>query len=483
VRWSTSKAGSGVEWVERGGVEVEGGRVGGVEVGGRVKEGGREGGVVEVTVAGIGEDGGWGETVGDEENNEKKESRGVVAVTTGTAAVAAAVGRGGGEEKEGVGRGGAGPEEEVEKDGDSARVCDCWEEESSMVEDARGEVGVGSEETKRDKKLWKGDTGAGSDIAGDGKVSSGKVTVSWLNWSVRSVDIPADTVELMWMVSDDWEGELAAAEVEVGGENFDSRAGTLCDVGDVITLERGAWGTRGGEYLKRGGGGGGTTHKVTGPLGRLNAESIDSSSSLLECACSVPYDEIGEEGREGEKECWRRSIVGLCICVPKCDSIPSISSVSSASNVVVANGREVGGEVVLSCVGDLGSNVESPRAVVGWLGVISRGGVVIGTEVEGKVVTGRVEERVGKVSLVAVGCVACVGDCRHLVGGSDRADGSGEDGVEVVVTEVAGIGEDGGWGETVGDEENREKKESRGVVAVTGTEAVVAAVVGGGEEE
>lgn len=193
--------------------------------------------------------------------------------------------------------------------------------------------------------------------------------------------------------------------------------------------------------MKRGGGGG-TTHTVTGPLGRLNAESIDSSSSLLECACSVPYDEIGEEGREGEKECWRRSIVGLCICVPKCDRMPSISSVSS---VVIARGREVGGEVVLCCVGDLGSDVESPRAVVGWVGVVSRGVVVIGTEVEAEgevvMVTGRVEE--GEVLLVAVGCVANVGDCRHLVGGSDRAGGSGEDGVVVVVV-VAGIGEDGG---------------------------------------
>ena len=72
-----------------------------------------------------------------------------------------------------------------------------------MVEEARGEEGVGSEDTNRDKKLWKGDTGAGSDIAGDGKTSSGNVTVSWLNWSVRSVDIPADTVELMWIVSHD----------------------------------------------------------------------------------------------------------------------------------------------------------------------------------------------------------------------------------------------------------------------------------------
>jgi hypothetical protein len=286
------------------------------------------------------------------------------------------------------------------------------------------------------------------------------------------------------MVSDDWEGEVAAAEVEEGGENFDSRAGTLYDVGDVITLERGTWGTRGGEYLNRGGGGGGTTHTVTEPLGRLNAESIDSSSSLLEYACSVPYDEIGEEGREGEKERWRRSIVGLCICVPKCDSIPSISSVSSA---VIARGREVGGEVVLSCVGDLGSDVESPRAVVVWVGVVSRGGVVIvviGIEAEGEVVVevvmGKVDEGAGEVLLVAGGVDLCVGDCRHLVGGSDRAGSSGKDGVEVVLV-MTGIGEDGGWGETVGDEVNKEKNESNGVVAVTTGKAV--AVLGGGEEE
>jgi hypothetical protein len=62
--------------------------------------------------------------VGDEVNKEKNESNGVVAVT-GTEAVAAAVGRGGGEEKEGVGRGGAGPEEDVEEEWDSSRVRDC----------------------------------------------------------------------------------------------------------------------------------------------------------------------------------------------------------------------------------------------------------------------------------------------------------------------------------------------------------------------
>ena len=63
--------------------------------------------------------------MGDEVNREKNESSGVAAVTAGTVAVAAAVGRGGGEEKEGVGRGGAGPEDEVEEEWDSARVCDC----------------------------------------------------------------------------------------------------------------------------------------------------------------------------------------------------------------------------------------------------------------------------------------------------------------------------------------------------------------------
>lgn len=135
--------------------------------------------------------------------------------------------------------------------------------------------------------------------------------------------------------------------------------------------------------MKRGGGGG-ATHTVTEPLGRLNAESVDSSSSLLESACSVPYEEIGEEGREGEKECWRRSIVGLWICVPKCDSIPSISS------VVMARGRDVGGEVVLRFVGDLGSDVESPRVVVGSEGVALVVGVVIGTGTEAEVMMGSV---------------------------------------------------------------------------------------------
>lgn len=63
--------------------------------------------------------------MGDEVNKEKKESSGVVAVTAGTEAVAAAVGRGGGEEKEGVGRGGAGPEEDAEEEWDSSSVFDC----------------------------------------------------------------------------------------------------------------------------------------------------------------------------------------------------------------------------------------------------------------------------------------------------------------------------------------------------------------------
>ena len=58
---------------------------------------------------------------------------------------------------------------------------------------------------------------------------------------------------------------------------------------------------------------------------------------------------------------------------------------------MIARGREVGGEVVLCCVGDLESDVESPRAVAVSMGIASLVGVVIvgiGTEVraEGEVV-------------------------------------------------------------------------------------------------
>lgn len=115
--------------------------------------------------------------------------------------------------------------------------------------------------------------------------------------------------------------------------------------------------TGGGEYLYRGGGGTAHTVAVSDFLGRLNAESNDSSSSLFECACSVPYDEIGEDGREGENECCNKSTVGLCICVPNIDNKLSICKDDIARGVITV------GPVAPPRGEDLGSDMESSGEV------------------------------------------------------------------------------------------------------------------------
>ena len=144
-------------------------------------------------------------------------------------------------------------------------------------------------------------------------------------------------------------------EADEGGDILDSKAGTLYDVGEVTIFDSG-WDVGGGEYLYRGGGG--TAHTVDTVAvsdfrGKLNAESNDSSSSLFECACSVPYDEIGDDGREGENECCNKSTVGLCIWVPNIDNMLSTCKDDIARGLITV------GPVAPPCVEDFGSDMES----------------------------------------------------------------------------------------------------------------------------